>query len=629
MNLIRGEEGGGGMSVSGPSDGFEMSSRGPLYKRPWFPYAIFLILLALLALTSLSNFLLFHSLAEVFGVAASLTIAAVVLNSRGTIENNYLRILGVSYMFTAAIEALHLLAYEGMGVFPYNADLATQLWLAFRYVQAGTLIIAPLAIGRKISWGAIIAGYFVITLAVLASVFMGFFPSAYLEPVGLTPFKIYSEYVIIGLAALGGALLFLRRQWFDRPIHRLLMLAVAMFILAELTFTLYVSVTSLINMLGHLFLLAEFFLVFMAIVRTGIAEPTRLLYRELHDREVMFRSMVENVRDVLFRLELVPQLKLEYVSPVVQDILGYSPEELYRDPRKPSFYAAPVTKPIVDIIVNDEPDRSLHTIQAIRRDGKTIWLQVSTVIARDENGRPVMIAGIARDVSETVQTLEQLRRAQYKLQLLGSLSNHDLRNHITTAAGYLQLAERTVDDGKMADYLAKARASMKDMNALLDSTKRYYELGEVPPAWLDLGEVVHKALASLDMYGLEVQVEIPGVEVYADEMLVQVFNNLIHNTIRHGLGATIVRISGKKADEGLLITYEDNGPGVAANEKEAIFEWNYASRRGHGLHYVSEILASTGMSIRETGTEGKGAIFEIQVPRGGYRFIDEQPGAVS
>jgi len=95
------------------------------------------------------------------------------------------------------------------------------------------------------------------------------------EPTGLTSFKIFSEYTIIALAALGGVLLYLRRSSFDRRIHILLMAAVLMFILAELMFTFYISVFSPINMLGHLFMLAEFFLVFMVIAHTGIAEPTR------------------------------------------------------------------------------------------------------------------------------------------------------------------------------------------------------------------------------------------------------------------------------------------------------------------------------------------------------------------
>jgi len=598
----------------------------PVHQRPWFPYAVFVLLLVLLALTSQYNYLLFHSLAEVFGVAASFTIAAVVLTSRGTIENNYLRVLGVSYLFTAVVEILHMLAYQGMGVFPADADLATQLWLAFRYIQAATLVAAPLSIGHRLSWASMVAGYAVVTSVLLALIFLGVFPAAFVAPSGLTPFKVYSEYVIIALALVGGALLFWRRSWFDRPIHTLLMAAVVMFILAELAFTLYLSVYSAVNMLGHLFLLAEFFLVFMAIVRTGIAEPTRLLYRELHQREELFRGLVENARDIVFQYQMVPRLRVSYISPVVQEVTGYAPEEFYRDPGLFRRMVAPDHAPLLDDLLSLDADRSLQTVQAIRKDGGTVWLQISTGPLRDAQGRTVGREGIGRDVTETVHAFDQLRLAQHKLQLLGSLTRHDLRNYLSAAVGFIDLAARTGDEANKASLLAKSRASMMDMAALLDRTKWYEELGRVPPAWMGLKDAVSQALLPLDIQGLKVRVDLPEVEVYADEMFVQVFHNLIHNTVQHGRGATTVRISGEETANGLLIVQEDDGPGVSSEDKEAIFEWDYRSRRGHGLHYVREVLAATGMSIREAGRPGEGARFEILVPPGVYRpRVPERP----
>lgn len=112
------------------------------------------------------------------------------------------------------------------------------------------------------------------------------------------------------------------------------------------------------------------------------------------------------------------------------------------------------------------------------------------------------------------------------------------------------------------------------------------------------------------------------MEVYADELLVQVFHNLAQNTLNHAQGATEIRIHSVNADKGVTIIYEDNGPGVAVEDKEGIFEWNYRTRRGHGLHFVAEVLAATGMNIRETGVPGQGARFEIDVPHGAYRSKD-------
>ncbi len=580
---------------------------------------MFLALLAPLSLTGAYNFILFHSLAEVFGLGVSFTIASVVLNSRGVIENNYLRVLGVSYLFTAVIEMVHMLAYQGMGVFSDGPDLATQLWLALRYVQAITLVVAPLAIGRKLSFRTIIAGYAAITSALLSLVFLGLFPAAYVEPTGLTQFKVLSEYAIMALAALGGVLLYLKRSSFDRRIHLLLMAAVLMFILAELMFISYISVYSAINMLGHLFILAEFFLVFMAIVHTGIAEPTRLLYRELTEREELFRGLVENARDILFQYDLFPELKLTYISPVVEEITGYPPEEYYQNPQGPFCGGHPLSGWAPGKELNLENDQAISTYSITNRDGDMVWLQISMVVERDREGREARAAGIARDVTEAVRGYEQLQLAQHKLQLLGSLTYHDLRNYITSASGYTELAMRTRDEAKREEFLTKGRNYLADMSGLLNSTRKYYEMGQVPPDWLDLREAVEQGMSSPDLGHLDIRVELPEVEVYADELLLQVFHNLAHNTLNHGHGATEVRVHTVESDQDLVIIYGDNGPGIPVEDKDAIFQWNFRSRRGHGLHFVAEVLAATGMSIRETGAPGLGARFEITVPRSAYR----------
>ena len=69
----------------------------------------------------------------------------------------------------------------------------------------------------------------------------------------------------------------------------------------------------------------------------------------------------------------------------------------------------------------------------------------------------------------------------------------------------------------------------------------------------------------------------------------------------------------------MIINFEDNGVGIPTDEKEQIFERGYGKNTGLGLFLASEILSITGMTIRETGEPGKGARFEIAVPKDGYR----------
>jgi len=244
----------------------------------------------------------------------------------------------------------------------------------------------------------------------------------------------------------------------------------------------------------------------------------------------------------------------------------------------------------------------------------------------------VRVAGIARDVTEAVRGIEQLQLAQHKLQLLGSLTNHDLRNHIAAAAGYLDLALRSGDEIKKAEFMAKGRSSLIGMDALLDATRKYYELGQVPPTWLDLRGVVEWALSSPEFNHLDVRLELPGVEVYADELLLQVFHNLLHNTVKHGQGTIEVRIRADETVEGLLIAYEDNGARGADGGQEGHIRMEllltsraWPALRGRGArrhrddHKGDRRAGVQGVPIRDRGAPER---VPLQGPVGTFASIN-------
>jgi signal transduction histidine kinase len=109
------------------------------------------------------------------------------------------------------------------------------------------------------------------------------------EGVGLTAFKKVSEYVIclILLAAL--VALYRHRRRFDRMVQRLLVASIVTTIAAELAFTFYVGVYDLSNVVGHLFKIVSFYLVYKAIIETGLTRPFDLLFRDLKQSEAALR----------------------------------------------------------------------------------------------------------------------------------------------------------------------------------------------------------------------------------------------------------------------------------------------------------------------------------------------------
>jgi signal transduction histidine kinase len=104
-------------------------------------------------------------------------------------------------------------------------------------------------------------------------------------------------------------------------------------------------------------------------------------------------------------------------------------------------------------------------------------------------------------------------------------------------------------------------------------------------------------------------------------MVTKVFFNLFDNAVRYGKSVTTITVRCGKVENDLVITFADNGVGIPLNEKQKIFEKGYGQHTGFGLFLAREILAITGISISETGSHGKGARFEISVPKGVYRPV--------
>jgi len=239
-----------------------------------------------LYLSSLHSYLLFHGLIEVTTIAIGFTIFIVTWNTRRFLANNYLSILGIGYAFIALIDLLHALAYKGMNVFPgFGANLPTQLWIAARFLQAVTLCIAPLCMGRGMRHHATFGIYAAATSLLVAMIYLGYFPDCYIEGKGLTTFKIDGEYLIIALLLISLYLLYRKRKQFDDTVFLLLFAATVCSALSGIMFTTYVNVYDIANLAGHFLKLASFYLVYRALLVKGFQEPFALIFRDLKQTE--------------------------------------------------------------------------------------------------------------------------------------------------------------------------------------------------------------------------------------------------------------------------------------------------------------------------------------------------------
>ena len=285
------------------------------------------------------HYLLFHSLVELFAISVAVSVFLVFWNARRFVTNSYLLLVAISFLSVAVLDTMHMLAYRGMGVFASGGtNLATQLWIAGRYVQGLSFLVAPLVVGRRLRTHLILGVYAAVTVGLLVVIFaFGTFPTCFVEIDGgsgrLTDFKVTSEYAICAVLAAAALLLYRKRIWFDRRMFVLLMASIGSTILSELAFTLYTDPYGLPNTAGHLLKLVAFYLIYRALVKVSLTEPHNLLLRSLKDSEEALRQsekrhreLVENLNEGILVID--KDGRVTYANPRMGDLLGYSVKEM-------------------------------------------------------------------------------------------------------------------------------------------------------------------------------------------------------------------------------------------------------------------------------------------------------------
>jgi diguanylate cyclase (GGDEF)-like protein len=252
------------------------------------PGVLLSALLVLLYFSSLYNYLLFHSLAEMFSICIAFSVFNIAWNTQDYIDNDYLLFIGISYLFIGSMDLFHTLSYKGMRIFVDYDYYANQLWIAARFMEAIALLIAFgfLYRKKKMNTTAVFVSFLVCTALIMLSIFVWkLFPICFVEGKGLTRFKVISEYVISGILLLDTLLLIKFRQYFDTKVFRLLILSLLFTIASELAFTFYVSNYGLSNLVGHYYKIFSFYFLYKAIVVKGINAPFSLVFRELKIKE--------------------------------------------------------------------------------------------------------------------------------------------------------------------------------------------------------------------------------------------------------------------------------------------------------------------------------------------------------
>jgi PAS domain S-box-containing protein len=239
----------------------------------------------------------------------------------------------------------------------------------------------------------------------------------------------------------------------------------------------------------------------------------------------------------------------------------------------------------------------------------------------DPGGKPAGAVLIFHDITDRKKSERALRLAKEKVSLLSRLTRHDITNLVTAINGYILLLSEKSRDPVSEEYIAACSGILGRIESHLRFSREYEKIGQHDPVWQSLEEIAIRARSDIPSGTVEIAISLPPVSVYADPLAVKVVYNLLENALRHGgKDLSSIRVSAEEEAGGeLVVTFADNGAGIPADQKELIFTNGFGKNTGLGLTLSREILGVTDIRLTETGTPGKGARFEMHVPRGSWR----------
>jgi PAS domain S-box-containing protein len=258
-----------------------------------------------------------------------------------------------------------------------------------------------------------------------------------------------------------------------------------------------------------------------------------------------------------------------------------------------------------------------------RFDGSMGTIIVSAVPFHDDGGEVTGAVAVIQDITGRRRAEEALQRVNQKLNVISQLTRKDLTNQVFVLSSYLELAKNQLaGQDQVIATLQKGVQTIRLIHDTIEYSKDYQDMGAKPPKWQNVKMELLLGVSHISIGKIQHSIETEDLEIFADPLLEKVCQRLFENSLVHGDHVTRVRVWHTATPDWASIFFEDDGIGISAEKKEQIFLRDESTGRAttRSLIFVREILDITGITIKETGEPGKGARFEITVPKGAWRI---------
>lgn len=370
---------------------------------------------------------------------------------------------------------------------------------------------------------------------------------------------------------------------------------------------------------------------------------------DLAASEERFRLLAENAQDLIYRFS-VSERKFEYMSPSCTQLTGYPPARFYKDPR---HLFEIVHEDWLDEIKNlwhkmaSGQTSPMTEYQIVHKSGQKKWLQQNNIPIYNENGNPIAVEGIVRDITVLKNALEKVEKertraeeaSNTKSEFLANMS-HEIRTPLNGIMGMLQLMQSSSPSPRQNEYIGAAMQASKRLNNVLSDILDLarVEAGKLSIQNTEFGpaEILQQTYDMFNLTsrqtGINLKLNITQnfpAKIIGDSLrLQQVLSNVVGNALKFTeqgsiqIEATKLPLSpaGKSR---LLFIISDTGPGIPQNKLGKLFESFTQASKGYtrehqgvglGLAICKKLVSLMGGSISVESKEGEGSSFYISIP---------------
>ncbi|NTV78883.1 MAG: GGDEF domain-containing protein, partial [Clostridiales bacterium] len=231
------------------------------------------------------NYIFFHTMIEVLSLTLSIMMFLTATTTYKYSKSNFVLFVGISLLFVAILDAMHLMTYPGLGVFDItNVNVTAQFWTAARIVQILSLALASFFLNHSFSKYLIYWIYSIVTMGLIAVIMLyPLFPICYAKKTGFTNIKYLFEFLICLLAILTVFIYLKQKESQHQFLFQLCSLSLLFIVASEIAFIFYNPYNLISNFIGHLLKLSSFVLLFCGIFYLGVENPYRIISDQLKE----------------------------------------------------------------------------------------------------------------------------------------------------------------------------------------------------------------------------------------------------------------------------------------------------------------------------------------------------------